>query len=395
MENLAGPVSGSNTDGITPFGLILPARIRFGRGEALAALPEIRSFGQRFLLVRGANPARAARLRDALDADGASVRDTVCDREPDLDMLEAALKDARDHAPHAVLAIGGGAVLDLGKALAALLPAPNPDPLEHLEVVGRGKPLAADPLPFIAIPTTAGTGSEATRNAVIGVPEHRRKVSLRDPRMMADIAIVDPSFTDGTPRAVTMASGLDAITQVIEPYLSNRANPVTDALCRDAIPRGISALGQLVSQGEDMAARDDLALVSHVSGIALSNAGLGAVHGIAGVLGGETGAAHGEICGQLLPPVLRALRRRAPDGSRTAKRVGEIEGWCRTGLCIGLDDLADWAREHGLAQPSVKLSRDDACEIAEKSQASSSMKPSPVEFSARDLAQMLEEAGWT
>lgn len=204
---------------IGAFGLYLTGRVRFGRGEALSAVPEVLGWGRRLVVVHGKARGRAASIIDALAAGGAVCHDETCAGEPDLDDLLAGLERARPFDADAVVAIGGGAVLDYGKALAALLPAPNPDPLEYLEVVGRGNPLTAAPLPLIALPTTAGTGSEATRNAVIAVPGHRRKVSLRDPRMLPRLAVIDPALSDGTPRDITLASGLDAITQVIEPYL--------------------------------------------------------------------------------------------------------------------------------------------------------------------------------
>lgn len=376
-----------------PFALTLPPRLRFGRGEALAAVPDILSFGTRFIFVTGRNQTRAGPLMEALKANGATLHHETCAGEPDLDMLMAALVRTREMQPDAVIAMGGGAAVDLGKALAALIPAPNPDPLEHLEVVGKGLPLTTSPLPCIALPTTAGTGSEATKNAVISVPAEHRKVSLRDAAMVPALCIIDPALTDGSPRSVTMASGMDAVTQVIEPYLSARANPVTDALCRDAIPRGFNALATLATH-EDPDARDSLALVAHLSGIALANAGLGAVHGIAGVLGGKTGAAHGAICGQLLAPILRAVRTAAVPDSMTAHRIAEVDGWCLAALGCDIDGLGDWARDYGLPAPDASLPPDVARQIAESSAASSSMKSSPVALSADVLVTALGEAGW-
>jgi alcohol dehydrogenase class IV len=375
------------------FALDLPPRLRFGRGEAIAAVPEIAARGPRLVLVHGRNAERCAPLDDALARAGARLHRETCEGEPDLPMLTGALARARGFEPDAVVALGGGAVLDLGKALAALLPAPDPDPLEHLEVVGKGRPLSVAPLPFVAIPTTAGTGAEATRNAVIGVPAHRRKVSLRDPRMTPCLAVVDPSLTDATPRGVTMASGLDAVTQVIEPYLSARANPVTDALCRSAIPRGLQALAAL-SRAEEPAARDALALTAWESGVALANAGLGAVHGVAGVLGGLTGAPHGALCGQLLSPVLQLTRGAAAAGSETAARVSEIDGWCRSALGCGIDGLARWAQDAGLPQPEGPLPAEKARRVAEMALASSSMRASAVALDSDDLFDALAEAGW-
>lgn len=379
---------------IPAFALNLPPKMRFGRGEAIAAIPEIMAFGHRIVLVQGKSAQRTRFFLDALMAQGADLCVISCAGEPDLPMLSQALATAAGHNAQCVVAIGGGAALDLGKALAGLLPTPNVDPMDHLEVVGRGLPLVREPLPFVAIPTTAGTGSEATRNAVIGVPDHKRKVSLRDVRMTARLAVIDPSLTDGTPRAITMASGLDAITQVIEPYLSARATPVTDALCQSAIKSGVTALSGLASGTEDPNARDELALVAWQSGVALANTGLGAVHGIAGVLGGVVGAPHGEICGQLLEPVLQALRDRAEIGSTLGAKLAEIEAILIGTLGHGIDGLSDWAHDAGLPRPSQPLHYDDAMKIAEESRVSSSMKASPVSFNSDELLQILRAGGW-
>ena len=308
---------------IAPFQLLLPGRILFGRGEAAKTAGLAAGFGPRVLLVHGRDAARAAWLRADLDRAGCKVHALTCGQEPDLPMLEAALAEARVFAPDVVIGLGGGSVLDLAKALAGLIPATGAV-LDHLEGVGRGLPLTQSPLPFIAVPTTSGTGAEATKNAVIDVPAQRRKVSLRDDRMMARLAIVDPALTDGCPRGVTLASGLDALTQVIEPYVCNRANPASDALARAAIPMALAALPVLM-QGEDAAARDTMAWVSLSGGIALANAGLGAVHGLAGVIGSVTGAAHGAICGTLLPFVIAANRAAVPAGP-IAERLAEVDG---------------------------------------------------------------------
>ncbi len=293
------------------FQFALPGRVVFGRNEAQKAPALIRAMGARGVLVHGADPSRAAWLLAALGEAGAEVRTIACPAEPTLPMREAALDALRAWDAEWVVALGGGAALDMGKALAALIPAPG-GIMDHLEVVGLGLPLRAAPLPFIALPTTAGTGAEATRNAVIGLPDHGRKVSIRDERMLPRIAIVDPALTDHCPRGVTLASGLDALAQVIEPYVSARATPFTDALVRPVIAPGLAALVRLM-QAEDAAARDVMAWTSLCGGIALANGGLGAVHGLAGVIGGVTPAAHGAICGALLGPVLAMNRDHAPD----------------------------------------------------------------------------------
>lgn len=378
---------------MTPFAIAAPARILFGRGESAKAPALIRALGPRGVVVHGANPVRAAWLTDALQAEGAAVLALPCEAEPTLPMLETALAAARAHAPDWVAAIGGGAALDMGKALAALISAPGA-PMDHLEVVGRGLPLAAPPLPFVAIPTTAGTGAEATKNAVIGLPGHGRKVSLRDDRMLARLAIVDPALTDATPRAVTLACGLDAITQVIEPYVSCKATPFTDAIAAPAIPRGLAALASLM-QGESPDARDAMAWVSLSGGLALANAGLGAVHGLAGVIGGLCPAPHGAICGALLAPVLRLNRARATGDA--AARLDHVFAAITATLGGEPKDapetLATWARGAGLpGLAAMGLNPALHPRVAADALASSSMKGNPVPLTETDLRQALDAA---
>jgi alcohol dehydrogenase class IV len=375
------------------FAILQPGRILFGRGTAAEAPGIARSFGARGLLVHGASPARAAPLAAALAAQGAAVAALPCAGEPTLADLEAALAAARAHRPDWVLAVGGGASIDLGKALAALAPAPG-SPLNHLEVVGRALPLAAPPLPFIALPTTAGTGAEVTKNAVIGLPEHGRKVSLRDDRMIARVAIVDPALTDGCPRAVTLASGLDALAQVIEPWVSCRATPYTDALTQGSIAPGLAALRRLMA-GEDAAARDAMAWCALTGGLALANGGLGAVHGLAGVIGGRTGAAHGAICGALLGPVL-AMNRRLAAGAARAR----LDAACASLAAVlggsaedAPDALAAWARDAGLPTlAAMGLPPADHAAVAEAALTASSTRGNPVHVTSADLAAALAAA---
>lgn len=370
-----------------PFGFAGPAQILFGRGEFSRAPGLATGLGRHVFVVHGASRRHAQAFLDDLDMPATAH---ACPREPDIGMLLGALDAARAAGADCVVAIGGGAVIDLGKAVAGLLDASS-HPLDHLEVVGKGQPLVTPPAPFMAIPTTAGTGAEVTKNAVIGVPEHGRKVSLRDPRMLADIALIDPALTDHCPRETTLASGLDAVTQVIEPYICSRTNPMTDALCRDAIPRGLRALRRLMT-AEDEGARDDMALTSLFGGLALANSGLGAVHGLAGVIGGLVpGAPHGAICGALLPHVLAANFANCPRDSLQARRIAEIR--VSIGESLGTADLAQWARSGGLpglAQMGVRpeLHR----EIAEQAQSSSSMAANPVPLSVDVLMAVLRAA---
>jgi alcohol dehydrogenase class IV len=371
---------------MTTFSIMTPPRILFGRGEVEKAADLAMAFGPRGLIVHGGNPARAAALLVATKALG-----MACAAEPTLPMLENGLSLARAYDPDWVIAFGGGAVIDMGKALAALIPQPSAV-MEHLEGVGPAHPLTAHPLPFIAIPTTAGTGAEVTKNAVIGLPDHARKVSLRDDRMIARLAIIDPALTDHTPKPITLASGLDAITQVIEPYVSCKATPYTDAICLPAIAAGLPALMRLM-QGEDAQARDTMAWVSLTGGLALANAGLGAVHGFAGVIGGMTGAAHGAICGALLPHVLAMNRARMADPAR----LNAVCALIAQALDVSPDTapmaLARWNSRHGLPNLSAMgLSGHAHPQVASVAQTASSMKGNPVALGMEDLLVILRSA---
>ncbi|MDO5703996.1 MAG: iron-containing alcohol dehydrogenase [Paracoccus sp. (in: a-proteobacteria)] len=377
-----------------PFTFMTATEIVFGRGSAVSAAARVAALapGASVLLVHGADGQRADWLARAL---GDPLRLSV-PGEPDLPLIETATETARAAGIGAVVALGGGSAIDAGKAIAALIPAVRPV-TDHLEVVGRALPLDRPPLPFVAIPTTAGTGAEVTRNAVIAVPDHRRKVSLRDPAMLPRLAIVDPALTDACPRAVTLASGLDAVTQVIEPFCCTRANPLTDALCHDAIPRGLAALIRLM-RAEDAAARDELAWVSLCGGLALANAGLGAVHGLAGPLGGLTGTAHGAICGALIGPVLAANRAAVTDPALAA-RLDQVAAWIATafGLPLGTTTadaaahLTAWARAQHL--PPLRLDPATRRAAAEAAAASSSMKANPAALDVAALERVMAAAG--
>jgi len=371
---------------VPPFGFATAGEIRFGRG-VLADVVPFAANARRVLLFRSASVAQADDLARALPGD---VLDMVARGEPDLPQLEATLAQARAFGPDLIVAIGGGAIIDHGKALAALVPAPY-GAMRYLEVVGEGQPLDAAPLPLVALPTTAGTGAEVTRNAVIGVPEAGRKVSLRDPRMYPALALVDPDLLESCPRGVTLASGLDAITQVIEPFICTRANPMTDALCRDAIPRGLRALHRLMDGG-DSAAWDNMALTSLYGGLALANAGLGAVHGFAGVIGGRTGAAHGAICGALLVPVLRANRAAAAQGSDAAQRMDWVVAQIRAEFGH-LQDFQNWIRGNGLPTiGGLGVTTEMHANIARDAVQSSSYRANPVDLRDGLLLQILAES---
>jgi alcohol dehydrogenase class IV len=378
------------------FSFISPQTMHFGRGQSQQTAALAAAYGKTVLLVHGANVTRAQWLIDACTDAGLTTRTMSCQNEPTLPDIEQALTHLKGTRPDVVIALGGGSVMDFAKAMAALIPCAG-KPLDYLEVVGDGRSLDHPPIPVIALPTTGGTGAEVTKNAVITVPDQGLKVSLRDPRMVPQIAIIDAGLMQGAPRHVALAAGLDAITQVIEPYLSIKANPMTDAVCRDAISAGLSVLRDLV-ENDASDAWDIMAWVSTCGGLALSNAGLGAVHGFAGVIGGRTNAPHGEICGALLPAVLESHLRKAQDGTEIHLRLQWILRQIDTYFAhpetgSGLSELRRWSKDMGLrGLQEMGLSSIDHTPVAAASANASSMKGNPFHLSHDDLLQILRAA---
>jgi len=389
-----------------PFSFFSPEAIHYGRGQSQQTAALAKGFGASVLLVHGANAARADWLILSCAQAGLTVTTLSCAQEPSLPDIETALADLKGTSPDVVIALGGGAVIDFAKALAALIRCDAP-PIDYLEVVGTGRALDHAPLPMIALPTTAGTGAEVTKNAVISVPSRGLKVSLRDPRMIPDIAIVDPALMQGAPKRIALAAGLDAITQLIEPYLCSKANPMTDALCRQGLEVGVNALRRVV-EADDPAAWDVMGLVSLYGGLALANAGLGAVHGLAGVIGGKTNAPHGEICGALLPAVLASHqdKAKADCDSETALRLKWVIGLLASHFAAGmnpdgdhlqtdkgLSGLVRWSKAHGLrGLREMGLDPADYAEVAAAGMGASSMKANPFLLTQQELIVILQAA---
>jgi len=372
-------------------------RILFGPGAVIDVPPAAAVLGRRALLVTGGDIERSGPLREQLSAHGIATVTVAVAGEPTVDTARAGAQRAREQACDLVIGLGGGSVLDSGKAIAALL-TNGGDPLDYLEVIGRGKALAKPSAPYIAIPTTAGTGAEVTRNAVLASPEHHVKVSLRSPLMFPRLAVVDPELTHTLPPAITASTGLDALTQLIEPFVSNSANPLTDALCREGIRRAARSLRRAYEDGSDAAAREDMALASLFGGLALANAKLGAVHGCASPLGGLFPAPHGAICARLLAYVMdanvRALQVHAAGSPTRYAEIARIltgrldatipEGieWVRS-LCADLD-IPGLSR-YGLTEAGIPT-------VVAEAQRTSSIRGNPVVLSDRELADILRKA---
>jgi alcohol dehydrogenase class IV len=374
-------------------------RIVFGRGVAREAAEIGASLGRRIFVVTGRTQARVTWLLEALQHAGAQSQVFAVAGEPDVPLAVEATARARRMYADVVIAVGGGSAIDLGKAVAALAANPG-DVLDYLEVVGRGLPLRDTPLPFVAVPTTAGTGSEVTRNAVLAVPDRRVKVSLRSPRMLPRAAVVDPELTDSLPPDTTAYTGLDALTQNLEPFVSTRATPLTDPLCVDGIRRAARSLRAAYRQGDNLRARDDMAMASLCGGLALANAGLGAVHGLAGPIGGMFAAPHGAVCAALLPHVFhanaKAIAERAP-GSDAAGRMTEAARLLTGDTTAAATDGADWLTElvGDLTVPGLSswgLTPADIPAIVDQAARSSSMGGNPVRLRAEELAEVMARA---
>jgi alcohol dehydrogenase class IV len=369
-------------------------RVIFGEGAVREIAPAARELGRRRMLVTGKRTEGFAWLADELDCLAYSV-----EGEPTVDIVREGVGLARAVHIDVVIAIGGGSAIDAGKAIAAVA-ANSGEPLDYLEVIGRGKTLERPSLPFIAAPTTAGTGSEVTRNAVLGSPEHRVKASLRSPLMLPRLAVVDPELTFELPREITASTGLDAVTQLIEPYVSARANPLVDALCLDGIGRAARWLRRAWADGSDREARREMSLASLYGGFALANAGLGVVHGFAAPLGGMWPAPHGAVCAAVLPHGMagniRALRERAP----RAEALERYRTVARTLLDrpdAEPEDAVDWARRlcEGLKVPPLRsygLTDADIPVVVEKARQASSMKANPIALTDEELTDILTAA---
>ncbi|MGE5646364.1 MAG: iron-containing alcohol dehydrogenase [Acidobacteriota bacterium] len=374
-------------------------RIVFGEGSVRGVAREAARFGKRVLVVTGHSEQRAARLLEELTASGAETAVFPTAGEPTVDLVRQGHGIGWNHKADVVIGYGGGSALDAGKAIAALL-ANGGDVLDYLEIVGDGKPLVRASTPFIAVPTTAGTGSEVTRNAVLSSPEQRVKASLRSPYMLPALAVVDPELTYDVPPAITAATGLDALTQLIEPYVSTRATPMTDLLALDGMRRVAGSLLRAFRSGRDREARRDMSLASLFGGIALANAGLGAVHGIASPLGGMFPAPHGAVCAALLPHAMaaniRALRARDPKGEGLV-RYAAVAAALTGSPDAAAEDGAAWVAElcsslRILPLRSFGVQDTEFPALVEKAGKANSMKANPIALTAGELTEILSRA---
>ena len=381
-------------------------RIVFGPGSITQLDAISKSLGARPLVVTGLSVDRVPKRAAFLSAATLNVVG-----EPTFILVREGVSRAREAGCDSVISIGGGSAIDTGKAVAMLM-TNGGDPLDYAEVIGEGKPITKPSLPFIAVPTTAGAGAEVTRNAVLCSPEHRFKVSLRSPTMLPAVALVDPELTLDLPSAITAATGMDALSQVIEPFVSIRANPMVDAICRDGIVGIARAIRTAFNDGKNLHARTDMSLGALFGGMALANAGLGAVHGFAAPIGGMFSAPHGAVCAALLAPAMEgniaALKARQKtelseiqreDCERKLRRHEMLSGLLL--ICKRKGDAAtdgvEWLRQlsRDLKIPPLRtygISEADVPLLCEKAAVASSMKANPVVLTNDELAAILRAA---
>lgn len=387
---------------INEFSFAITPELHFGVGKISLLPAAVRGFGKRALLVTGArsflsSPIGKKLQEDLVENDITFEIYKVCG-EPKPQTVDAAVEAFASFAPGVVVAIGGGSVLDAGKAISAMLPL-HTGVKSYLEGVGSKKHPGTK-IRFIAVPTTAGTGSEATKNAVISeTGAHGYKRSLRHNNFVPDIAVVDPALARGCPSHVTASSGMDAFTQLLESYLSTAANPLTDALAIEGLRRISKSLKIAYVDGDNLEARTDMALAAYISGITLANAGLGLVHGYASSIGGFFDIAHGSICSALMGPAngltVRKLRTQPASGSlQKYAAVGKLftceeeksdEYYIDT-LLSEIELLSSEMKIPSLSTYDIR--RDDFQKIA----AATDNKNNPVKLNAEEMIEVLEMA---
>ena len=375
-------------------------RIIFGPGTLRELGPLAKEFGRRALVVTGRDSSRAKQLTALLNEYGVSSPLFAAPGEPEIETVQSGVEIAEQEQCDLVISFGGGSALDTGKAIAAMV-TNRGEVLDYLEVIGQGRSLTEPSVPFIAIPTTAGTGAEVTRNAVLASPKHRVKVSLRSPFMLPKIALIDPELTYDLPPSITASTGLDALTQLIEPYVSSRANPMTDAICGDGLRRAARSLRVAFEKGpKAISARKDMAAASLFGGMALANAGLGAVHGFAGPIGGMFLAPHGAICAALLPHVmeanLRAMRQREPKNAAISRYYWVARLLTQQPRATA-DAGVDWVRKliADFQIPPLRaynITHEHTNDLVEKAAKASSMKANPIVLTPEELSHILESA---
>ena len=380
------------------FNFSTASQIIFGTGT-VAKVPElVAGFGKRIFLVTGKNSTHSNPLAESLSSLKFETPTFQVEKEPTTTIIDEGVKLARKYRCDVIIGIGGGSVIDTAKAIAALTPNAG-ELLDYLEVIGKGKKLVVEPLPFIAIPTTSGTGAEVTKNAVIHSPGHKVKVSLRSQLMFANVAVIDPELALSMPPEVSATSGMDALTHLLETFVSRYSDPFIDHFCREGMLRISKSLVKACTNGTDLEAREDMSMASLLGGIALANVKLGAVHGFAGPMGGMFPVPHGEVCACLLPAVMEENLKSVSDANLEEKvaKYNEIAQILTGNPEAGAEDGIKWVKERisDLGIPRLSdfgMAEADFQELIEKAQKASSMKGNPVVLDDKSLLSILTKS---
>ncbi len=373
-------------------------RIIFGN-YTTEKLPDlISSMGNNILLVTGKNTERAEQVLVKIRKRDCKVEIYSVESEPTTTIINEGINLARVAGCNLVVGLGGGSVIDSAKAIAAMVPNKG-ELLDYLEVIGQGKALVDQPLPCIAVPTTSGTGAEVTKNSVIKSAEHNVKVSLRSNKMYPDVALVDPVLTMSMPPELTASTGVDALTHLLETFVSNQSNPFIDLLCADGMERISNSLETAFKDGNNLEARENMSMASMLGGMALANVKLGAVHGFAGPMGGMFPVAHGAICACLLPAVMETNI----EGIKQRNKKEQLKKYDLLAKILTGDKIAkaedgtEWVKEliRELKIPPLSdfgLANKDFPELVEKAKNASSMKGNPVLLNEIELMTILEKS---
>ncbi|MGF1686176.1 iron-containing alcohol dehydrogenase [Photobacterium japonica] len=378
------------------FQFMTSSRIIFGEGALINSLSSLNQFGYSVLLVTGKDGTRAEPVVSYLKQQGMRYQQVAIHGEPLIAMVEEMAAMGRKFRPDMVLGIGGGSVLDTGKALAALIPNQG-SVYDYVEVVGRNVPLQAKPLPYIAVPTTAGTGSEVSKNAVLRSAQENVKVSLRCPEMLPDLSIIDPTLTYGMDPTMSGYCGMDAFAHLMEAYVCGDPNPLTDMVCEEGLRR-LSGAIIAACEDDDPRARSDMSFAALLGGMASANAKLGAAHGLASSLGGRLDAPHGLITAQLAPYVMHenVLAAREAGRADVLNRYRQLACILTGSTNAEISDGIQWTKRTLKRLNLPRVSEYGLCdmmfeEVAEDALLSNAIKGNPLPLNKERLLSILNQ----
>ena len=380
------------------FQFAAPTKIIFEK-DAFQKLPGLVSeLGNNVFIVSGEKAIHANCLAGTLHKQNVKTKIFKISSEPTTSVIESATNLAKKNNCNIIVGIGGGSVIDAAKAVAALATNTG-ELLDFLEIIGKGKKLESAPLPFIAIPTTAGTGAEVTKNSVIKSEDKKVKVSLRSDLMFPTLAVIDPVLTLTMPPEITASTGVDALTHLLETFVSCQSNPFVDMLGREGLTRISSSLEKAYTDGSDIEARENMSMASMLGGLALAHVKLGAVHGFAGPLGGMISIPHGIVCACLLPAVMEDNIRVLKEKGRKKQllKYDELARIFTKNKSAKAEDGAIWVKEFvkKLKIPGLSdfgFTEDSYSELINKAKNSSSMKGNPVVLEDDSLAEILTKS---